>query len=351
MTNVLEFEARATIERQAREWLIRLDGDMPLSNGEARGLRQWLEQHPSHREELTRLSKFWREANILTELEVPLGRPFAHQGPRSWRASPRRLVAVTGTVLILALLVTWQWWRSDGWSNGVYETSVGQQKSVVLRDGSSVQLNTDSRAEVQFSRHLRMVRLTRGEALFSVAHDAKRPFEVFASQAIVRAVGTAFTVRVTGGEVNVTVSKGVVAVSEVGSGAIGPDDGGKTPPASQAPTTLSAGQTTTLQAQPKRIAVVNLPEPELKRRLAWQEGYLVFSGEPLSEVVAQVNRYSAIKLELGNASLSSIAFGGRFKIGDLDAVIDVLHSDFGIQSSRIDEQHIRLEIETARQSH
>jgi transmembrane sensor len=348
MTNVLEFEAHATVERQAREWLIRLDGDAPLSHAEAKGLGEWLEQHPSHREELTRLSNFWRKANILTELEVPLGRPIVKHGPLGWRKVPMGLIAA-GTVLAVVLLVTWQSWHSDRWSNGVYETTIGQQKSVALPDGSSIELNTDSRAEVLFSSNLRMVRLSRGEALFTVAHDAKRPFEVFANQAMVRAVGTAFTVQVTGGDVNITVSKGAVDISEVGTGPIeGPGDRGKGPPASRAPTTLRAGQTTTLQAQPKRIDVLTLPELELKRRLAWQEGYLVFSGEPLSEVVAQVNRYSSDKLEIGDPRLSSITFGGRFKIGDLDAVIDVLHSNFGIRSARVNAHQIRLEFDSPR---
>jgi transmembrane sensor len=77
--------------------------------------------------------------------------------------------------------------------------------------------------------------------------------------------------------------------------------------------------------------------------MAWQEGYLVFSGEPLSEVIAQVNRYSPVALEVADPKLASRAIGGRFRIGDLDAVLDVLHTDFGIQSSRVDERTIRLE--------
>ena len=77
--------------------------------------------------------------------------------------------------------------------------------------------------------------------------------------------------------------------------------------------------------------------------MAWQEGYLAFSGEPLSEVVEQVNRYSPATLELGDPKLASVAIGGRFRIGDLDAVLDVLETNFGIQAHRVDEHTIRLE--------
>lgn len=96
------------------------------------------------------------------------------------------------------------------------------------------------------------------------------------------------------------------------------------------------------------LEVHRLAEPELRRRMAWQEGYLAFSGEPLSEVIEQVNRYSLVTLEIGDPKLASLAIGGRFRIGDLDAVLDVLHTNFGIQAHQLDEHSIRLESEPHR---
>ena len=66
--NVVELGARATIQRQARKWLIRLDGDEPLTGAETKALREWMNCSASHREDLVRLSRFWSHANILTEL-------------------------------------------------------------------------------------------------------------------------------------------------------------------------------------------------------------------------------------------------------------------------------------------
>src|SRR5215472_3374109 len=88
------------------------------------------------------------------------------------------------------------------------------------------------------------------------------------------------------------------------------------------------------------IGVKQLTEPEMQRKMAWQEGYLAFSGEPLSEVIEQVNRYSPVTLEIGDSELASVAIGGRFRIGDLDAVLDVLQTNFGIQARRVDEHSI-----------
>jgi ferric-dicitrate binding protein FerR (iron transport regulator) len=68
VANVVEFGARNSIEHQARKWLIRMDGDEPLSNTEKEALREWMRRSASHRGELTRVARFWDRANILTEL-------------------------------------------------------------------------------------------------------------------------------------------------------------------------------------------------------------------------------------------------------------------------------------------
>jgi len=66
--NVVETGAGISIARQAREWLVRMDRDEPLTDAEREALKEWLSRSDSHREELKRVSRFWSEANILTEL-------------------------------------------------------------------------------------------------------------------------------------------------------------------------------------------------------------------------------------------------------------------------------------------
>ena len=86
----------------------------------------------------------------------------------------------------------------DGTVNRRYETVIGQQKSIALSDGSSIQMNTDSQVQVAYSSGARAIHLLKGEALFSVMPDPKRPFEVYAAESVVRAVGTAFAVHLRG---------------------------------------------------------------------------------------------------------------------------------------------------------
>ncbi len=343
MSNVVEFEARTSVEHQAREWLIRMDGDEPLTDAEIQTLRAWMQRSALHRAELKRICKFWREANVLAELAVCLesATQRSAENRRRWATA----VALAASAVLAAVILTW-WYlqRLDGVGSGSYQTLVGQQKSIALSDNSSIQMNTDSQVQVDYSSEARTVHLLKGEALFSVMPDPRRPFEVYAGESVVRAVGTAFAVHLDGRNVDVTVTKGTVDVAEMDhTHTITPHKGIKVAPPSSSLARLTAGEMTRVESGSDHIEVQQLAEPVLQRKMAWQEGYLAFSGESLSQVVEQVNRYSVVTLEIGDPKLASVTIGGRFRIGDLDAVLDVLETNFGIRAHRVDEHSIRLE--------
>jgi transmembrane sensor len=350
MTNIVGFEARASIERQAREWLIRLDADEPLKDDEIVALREWMARSAAHRNELTRISSFWSQANVLTELAIPLKSLDHARG--STRARVVQTALAASGLLASTILALWWVQRLTAPTTATYVTAVGQQKTILLSDGSSVQLNTDTRVQVTYTARWRQLRLWHGEALFSVARDPNRAFEVYANDSVVRALGTAFAIRLDGKEVDVTVTKGAVDVTELGDlESVAPEE--RTQPKhdtlhSSVGHRLEAGQSTTLGLAGTRIQVQQLPEPELRRRVAWHEGFLIFSGEPLSTVVAQMNRYSPVTLVVDDPAIASVAIGGRFRIGDLDAILEVLHTNFGIAAHRVDERNIRLESERHR---
>ena len=348
MTKVVEFEARTSIERQAREWLVRMDGDEPLTEAEVEALREWMRRSVLHREELARICTFWGQANVLTELAVCLESATQKRSGRSARWATAVALAASA-VLATVILSWWYLQRLDRTSTGGYQTLVGQQRSIALSDGSSIQMNTDSQVQVAYTRDSRTIRLLKGEALFSVTPDPQRPFDVYASDRMVRAVGTAFDVHLDGGQLDVVVTKGVVDVAEVNQQRTTTR---RKPPEGQGESSssslgwLKAGEMTSVRRGSDHIEVQQLADPELQRKMAWQKGYLSFSGEPLSEVVEQMNRYSPVMLAIGDPKLASIAIGGRFRIGDLDAVLDVLQTNFGIQAHRVGEHEIRLEPES-----
>jgi transmembrane sensor len=303
-----------------------------------------MDRNPAHRQELTRICKFWSRANVLTELAVPLEPSIR---PRSRRQRASQLLLAAASVVLGAVILGW-WWiqQADERNNGLYTTAIGEQQLISLVDGSSVRLNTDSQLQVSYGNRSRGIHLLRGEALFSVKPDRHRPFEVYANGSVVRAVGTAFAVQVEGRRVDVTVTKGVVEVADAADG----EEVSHGRPLEREPTRarailgrLKAGQTAVVGKGSGHIDAQQLPEPELRRRMSWRDGYLVFSGEPLSEVVGQMNRYSPVTLQIGDPQLESVAIGGRFRIGDLEAILDVLRTNFGIQALQVDEHDIRLE--------
>lgn len=193
----------------------------------------------------------------------------------------------------------------------VYETPVGERRPLVLADGSRVTLNTDSRIEVRG----RKVELTRGEALFEVAHKADaRPFDVLTDQARVRVTGTRFNVRLDEGRTGVDLIEGHVEVraqkSETGM------------------VRLEAGQAVEVDATGRVGRVHAANEAGVAD---WLQGRLTFDNTPLSKAVVEMNRYSQRKLVLADAGLRALSIDGEFQTGDVLAFSQALQALYHVK--------------------
>jgi transmembrane sensor len=330
MNNISRFANRAGVENEARLWLIRLDGEAPLDEQEAAALREWLGRSPAHRAELTRISRFWDNANILTELAVPLHRPrpqarrgTASPGLALFRRHAAGILTMAFVLVATCALMSWLLPQPRPASQGLYATAVGEQRSVTLADGSGVQLNTDSLIQVNYTDSLRKIRLLRGEAHFEVAPDPLKPFEVYADGSMVRAVGTAFSVRLMSDDVKVVVREGEVELVTVRAQPAGADSA-HPPVRQEILASLRRGQSAVFGRTVGRV--MQLDGEELARELSWRNGVLAFSGEPLSSVVAQINRYTNRTVEIADPELESVPVGGRFRIDELDEVFEVLQA-------------------------
>ena len=109
------------------------------------------------------------------------------------------------------------------------------------------------------------------------------------------------------------------------------------------------GQTTNIPStyqSPNQTAapqvIKTIPTQELERKLAWRTGYLVFAGDPLSQVIDEISRYTPISIQMANPEMADIRVGGRFKVGELDAMLEVLETSFGLQVSYLDDHRIQL---------
>jgi transmembrane sensor len=196
-----------------------------------------------------------------------------------------------------------------------------------LADGSVVELREGSHIEVRYSADERRVRLTGGEAHFTVAKDPRRPFIVEAGGVDVRAIGTVFNVRLDEAGVDVLVTEGQVRVEP-------PAPSGKvavTP--ARAPVLVAASQRTVvpLAPAPAEPEVVSVTPVQVKAALAWQAPRLQFFETPLGEAVAEFNRHNRHRLVLGDDALSAIPIGGTFRVDNVEGFVRLLEVTLGIR--------------------
>lgn len=352
MSNILDFPDEEAdfdpVEAAAADWLIKLDGDKPLTDFERQQLQQWLEQEAAHREALERLADLWECANVLTVLALPAAslneKPaagfFIQQLVTAINTLNRAgamaaLVVVAISMALYSLL--FQGVALDS-TNGSYATAVGEQRSQTLADGSTLMLNTQSEVEVVFQDNRRIIYLSRGEAHFDVAHDKNRPFQVYADGRLVEAVGTAFTVYLqTDKAVKVTVTEGKVKLAEQAT---------PQAPAAVALAFIDKAQTVTVAPAKAGVAVVPKPQtlsPQaLKNAQSWRRGMVMFSGEPLSEVIAEISRYSDLEIIITDPALKTLSMGGQFRVGETDAMLAVLAANSDLQVTRLDNGRVEI---------
>jgi transmembrane sensor len=192
-----------------------------------------------------------------------------------------------------------------------FQTALGEQRSVVLNDDSVVTLNTSSSIEVRMAKDRRTVTLLSGEALFQVAHDASRPFDVKTGDTTIRAVGTQFDVDRRAAGTTVTVVEGKVAVFTA-PGISKDGEAGNLP--------LTAGEQLTLAPQSKSHTV----RANVAAATAWTQRKLIFEHRPLGEVAEEFNRYNHQIIDIRSPELRSEEVTGVFQTNDPDSFMTFL---------------------------
>lgn len=337
LKNVLQFSNRDTIEEEAASWLVRLDGG-PMGADEMEEFRAWLNRDPRHRKTLEKQVRVWGDLDSLGMLAdvFPLKTAARTPANRFRTNLPWAATAMIFCLLLVGLLVypgqNLPLFAGKSSEEHFYETALGQQSTVNLADGSVMVLNTNTRVEVQFDTRRRGIRLLAGEAHFEVAKHSDWPFMVYAGNGYVKAVGTAFSVRLTGKEVGITVSEGTVQVV-ADAASLGADD-----------QSARAGQTLVLSERGvarygTRIEQVEyLPEPVLQQREAWKSGRWVFEGDRLADVIEEAQRYTDRQLRIVDPVLAELKVGGSFRAGDVNSLLSALERGFDVQVTAVGEQ-------------
>lgn len=270
---------------------------------------------------------------------------------RSQQLSRPRL-AVAASLLVMLAAGALLWWQTQ---RGIYATDIGEQHSVALPDGSTLELNSSSRVRMRFTAAERRIDLIEGQALFSVAQDAQRPFVVRSNTASVRALGTVFDVyRRTDGTV-VTVLEGKVRVDSAALEGAGSRRAGS-PPAQSTPHEPRAGDTGgrgDRGGERARLAPVELIAGEqvlvratglesarrvnVSAATAWTERQLVFESASLSEVAEEFNRYNPRRIVLRGAPPDAFRISAVFSSTDPGSLVRFLREQPGLQVKEADD--------------
>lgn len=315
----------------------------------------WRDSNPEHRAAFERLQTY------VSALRQASGRAEV-RGLREAAASavqrrrPARGWAVAASIaLLLGLAVFWKHLpetmrdtplRALASLQGAdfYSTGFGQRSTVTLEDGSSVELNARTTIEVRIDEAGRHIRLLEGQALFDVAKDARRPFVVRAADRDIVAVGTAFDVRLDSRSVRVTLLEGKVNVGR----------GGHEKPRPQVLVpgqqfvALLRGQKSRADAPAAADRGGSAPQQDMVRPVdvakvtGWRDGQVFLEDLTLVDAVAEMNRYSRIRIVIGDDSLAKIRVNGMFRAGEQAAFVAALQEYFPVTAHRNGDSGITL---------
>jgi len=319
------------IRRQAADWIIRQDRG--LSPAEEQGRSHRLEADPQHRPAFERRRQMWQNFDLLNEKPAAAIEPSKADSARHSGGRGGRAIAWGGLAASIAIAVAlWIFFGATS-SRDPFLLAEGAAAQSYLRhtlpDGSVVELNQGSQAEVRYSARERHIRLLSGEAYFTVASNPQRPFRVSAGQAVVEAVGTAFNVSLAPDSVEVLVTEGRVKLQPAPPE---PQAGTQSP---QPPPVLELAAAQATELAPSRLAanprIRSLSPTELEERLAWKSPLMEFAAQPLSEVVREINRYNDTPIRIADPALGERTITATLRPQSLDSFKQLLEVAMGIE--------------------
>jgi transmembrane sensor len=305
---------------EAIEWLARLRAPS-CNEAERRACSLWLAQSPQHRAAYAQAEAQWQWMEQFKSRNFRAREEALRYRPKN-KLTPKRLgVFASAAALLLACGMTS--FVPGGWYGvrASYQAAKGARESVVLEDGSRLEINSDSEVKVHLNRWRRSVELVRGEVYFNVVHDSERPFEVRARGGHITDIGTEFDVYLQPETVLVAVQEGSVRVDAHGS------------------RDLVAGQQISYNRQGD-FAVA--PSQNIAELTAWRQGQVIFHDRPLSEVLSEIGRYYDMNIRISDPKQRNLRVSGVFRTANLDATLNIITATLPVKAERIGEHEILL---------
>ncbi|MGH8547061.1 MAG: FecR family protein [Methylococcales bacterium] len=315
------------LHEQASRWLLRQEAE-DFSDRERAQLECWLEVDDRHRRAFQEMATLWGQLDLAARYQQSHCNGDRHNagskpgGLREWIG----LSLAAAAVIVLMLLeyphlaIRWQ---AD------FYTGHGQIRSLNLADGSQVRLNTDSALNIRYSEGLREVELLQGEAYFQVQPNPSRPFRVIAGNTLATALGTAYVVRREQPAGAITVTEGRVEVQQRPN---------RNQPISKS-VEVTAGAT--LDFTDSRLSDASHPADHY-RVTAWMRGKIIFDGEALEQVIAELSRYHPGYILITGDELKQRRVSGVFSTDDPVHIVESIARTLDLQITRLGGYFILL---------
>jgi transmembrane sensor len=326
----------------AADWFLRLQGSA-VSIEDTLAWQAWLNESPANARAFGRIEEL---SHVLRKVPLPpevcerelKSDPYDASVPlKEWKEKstlPWTTLALAALLAGVAFTLTVLLWQAS--PARMYVTAVGENHNITLSDGSTIALGGDTRISVTESPRVRAVELLKGEALFIVAKDPNRPFEVHVGDATIVALGTSFDIQRNSDRAIVSVTEGRVLVEPVAH--FLPVSVLQQFRPKLRPVHLDAGQQTTAGS-------AGIEEPtevtDPAAATSWQTGRLAFRLQPLRYVLEEVNRYAPKPIVLEQPDLGAISITGTVERNNISGWINSLERVFDVEA---DEQTDRIVI-------
>ncbi len=296
--------------RQATTWFVALQSEH-VAVEQRQQFEDWLAASAEHRRAFCEVEQVWGNLDTLKSQDLADLEHARFARPQLWRHGRQLL---SGILLATALGGAWQEFSAP---SATYQTGIGERRTLVLADGSRLEMNTATRLRSRMSWLHRDIELEHGEAVFEVAHERWRPFRVHAGNLHISDIGTLFNVRhqVADGT-SVAVLEGEVEM-RVGSRWLGE--------------VLHAGFSRRLDAEGHWQSLEKIDAEPV---WAWTRGQLLFDHTPLADVIKELERYHNLHFVLAEASLGRQTLSGRFDAADLQPFLQAVQSILPVRVQR-----------------
>lgn len=294
-------DSSQSLEDTALDWVVLLNSGKATADDQ-RAYQQWRSVDAEHQVVADEAHALWAMLG-----HTPTARQFTATQPASRRVKAWWPALAASVMLAVAGVAGWKQWPM---LNSDFHTSVGQQQTVTLADGSLVTLNSNSAVSVELTADARTVILQAGEAMFEPAADA-RPFVVRSGIEQMQASHGAFSARREGEVLTLVVRAGQVQLS-----------------GSHQPVVVQADQRLDFQTGQPLLAQRTV---DAASQTAWQRGKLIFNGRPLGEVIGELERYQHGRIMISDRELAALPVSGVFELNDPQGSLRTLEQRYPLK--------------------